>query len=238
MWDADGTGYARGEGVAAVVLKRLSDAIADGDKIECIIRETGVNQDGRTKGITMPNASAQIDLIEQTYAKAGLDPRDPGQRCQYFEAHGTGTAAGDPKEAEAISKAFFHPGDDISSNHSDPLYVGSIKTVVGHTEGTAGLAGLLKASLAVQHGVIPPNLLFNKLHPDIEPFYTNLEIATAPKPWPVLANGTPRRASVNSFGFGGTNSHVSLTSNIYTASAVEIPRRLNLCTEFTYPRTY
>ncbi|KAJ5656202.1 hypothetical protein N7507_008152 [Penicillium longicatenatum] len=219
MWDADGTGYARGEGVAAVVLKRLSDAIADGDKIECIIRETGVNQDGRTKGITMPNASAQIDLIEQTYAKAGLDPRDPGQRCQYFEAHGTGTAAGDPKEAEAISKAFFHPGDDISSNHSDPLYVGSIKTVVGHTEGTAGLAGLLKASLAVQHGVIPPNLLFNKLHPDIEPFYTNLEIATAPKPWPALANGAPRRASVNSFGFGGTNSHV-IIENFVPPSAV------------------
>lgn len=207
MWDADGTGYARGEGVASVVLKRLSTALADGDKIECIIRETGVNQDGRTKGITMPNAAAQIDLIEQTYARAGLDPKDPFQRCQYFEAHGTGTAAGDPKEAEAISKAFFHPGDD-TSHDGDPLYIGSIKTVIGHTEGTAGLAGLLKASLAVQHGVIPPNLLFNKLHPNIEPFYTNLEIATSAKPWPALADGVPRRASVNSFGFGGTNSHV------------------------------
>ncbi|KAB5550768.1 polyketide synthetase [Coniochaeta sp. 2T2.1] len=208
MWDADGTGYARGEGVAAIVLKRLSTALADGDKIECIIRETGVNQDGRTKGITMPNASAQIDLIEQTYAKAGLDPKDASQRCKYFEAHGTGTAAGDPKEAEAISKAFFHPGDNTSHHGGDPLYVGSIKTVIGHTEGTAGLAGLLKASLAVQHGVIPPNMLFNKLRGDIEPFYTNLEILTSPKPWPTLADGAPRRASVNSFGFGGTNSHV------------------------------
>jgi hybrid polyketide synthase/nonribosomal peptide synthetase ACE1 len=208
MWDADATGYARGEGVAAVILKRLSTAIADGDKIECIIRETGVNQDGRTKGITMPNAAAQIDLIEQTYKKAGLDPKDPGQRCQFFEAHGTGTAAGDPKEAEAIAKAFFHPGDNINDTGHDPLYVGSIKTVVGHTEGTAGLAGLLKASLAVQHAVIPPNLLFNKLHSAVEPFYTNLEIATSSKSWPKLADGAARRASVNSFGFGGTNSHV------------------------------
>ncbi|TPX14116.1 uncharacterized protein E0L32_000510 [Thyridium curvatum] len=221
MWDADGTGYARGEGVAAVVLKRLSTAIADGDKIECIIRETGVNQDGRTKGITMPNASAQIDLIEQTYAKAGLDPRDPSQRCQYFEAHGTGTAAGDPKEAEAISKAFFRP--DNTSHNGDPLYVGSIKTVVGHTEGTAGLAGLLKASLAVQHGVIPPNLLFNKLHPDIEPFYTNLEIATSPKPWPAIADGAPRRASVNSFGFGGTNSHCIIENFVPPSTGVPSP---------------
>jgi hybrid polyketide synthase/nonribosomal peptide synthetase ACE1 len=206
MWDVEATGYARGEGVAAVIMKRLSTAIADGDKIECIVRESGVNQDGRTKGITMPNAAAQINLIEQTYLKAGLDPKNPSQRCQYFEAHGTGTAAGDPKEAEAISKAFFHPSNS-STRASDPLYVGSIKTVIGHTEGTAGLAGLLKASLAVQHGIIPPNMHFNKLHPAIEPFYTNLEIATRSKPWPTLAKGDPRRASVNSFGFGGTNAH-------------------------------
>jgi hybrid polyketide synthase / nonribosomal peptide synthetase ACE1 len=97
MWDVDASGYARGEGVAAVILKRLSSAIADGDKVECIIRESGVNQDGWTKGITMPSSAAQADLIARTYAKAGLDPRNPSQRCQYFEAHGTGTAAGDPK---------------------------------------------------------------------------------------------------------------------------------------------
>jgi hybrid polyketide synthase/nonribosomal peptide synthetase ACE1 len=97
MWDAEASGYARGEGVAAVVMKRLSQAIADGDHIECVIRESGVNQDGRTKGITMPSQVAQADLIARTYAKAGLDPKDPRQRCQYFEAHGTGTGAGDPK---------------------------------------------------------------------------------------------------------------------------------------------
>lgn len=96
MWDFNADGYARGEGVAAVVLKRLSTAIEDGDDIECVIRESGVNQDGRTKGITMPSQRAQADLIAKTYAKSGLDPRNPTQRCQYFESHGTGTPAGDP----------------------------------------------------------------------------------------------------------------------------------------------
>lgn len=98
MWDEKVQGYARGEGVAAIVLKKLSDAIRDGDHIECVIREVGVNQDGRTKeGITMPSQHAQRALIEQTYAKAGLDPRKKEDRCQFFEAHGTGTAAGDPR---------------------------------------------------------------------------------------------------------------------------------------------
>jgi hybrid polyketide synthase / nonribosomal peptide synthetase ACE1 len=111
------------------------------------------------------------------------------------------------QEAEAISKAFFNPVDRIAEQ-SEPLYVGSVKTVIGHTEGTAGLAGLLKASLAVQHGIVPPDLLFNKLYPAIEPFYTNLEVLTSPKPWPKVVEGTPRRASANSFGFGGTNAHI------------------------------
>lgn len=119
------------------------------------------------------------------------------------------------QEAEAISKSFFHPGDRVSDS-IEPLYVGSIKTVIGHTEGTAGLAGLLKASLAVQHGIIPPNLLFNKLHPTIEPFYSNLEVLTS-------------RASVNSFGFGGTNAHVIIEN------FVPVPKDENeaLTTQFT-----
>ncbi|KAL9121258.1 MAG: hypothetical protein Q9187_002183 [Circinaria calcarea] len=214
MWDADADGYARGEGIASVVMKRLSTAIKDGDHIECVIRETGVNQDGRTRGITMPSQIAQANLIAKTYAKAGLDPQDPNERCQYFEAHGTGTSAGDACEAEAISKAFFAP-DAHRSDQSDLLYVGSIKTVVGHTEGTAGLAGLLKASLAVQHGIIPPNLLFNTLSPAITPFYSNLEIATTAKQWPEVAKGSPRRASVNSFGFGGTNAHAIIENFVF-----------------------
>ncbi|KAM7218542.1 hypothetical protein V8F06_006146 [Rhypophila decipiens] len=208
MWDQDANGYARGEGLAAVVIKTLSAALADGDQIECIIRETGLNQDGgTTPGITMPSMSAQTALIRSTYAKAGLDPiGNPEDRPQYFEAHGTGTPAGDPVEAEAISQAFFQ---DHSPHQK--LYVGSIKTVLGHTEGTAGLAGILKASLALQHGVIPPNLHFKSLSKRVAPFYHNLQIVQGkPQQWP--ATQTARRASVNSFGFGGANAHVVLES--------------------------
>ncbi|KAL6716651.1 hypothetical protein ACLMJK_006219 [Lecanora helva] len=205
MWDADADGYARGEGVAAVVLKRLSDAIADGDHIECLIRETGANQDGATTGITVPSSEAQKALIRQTYAKAGLDLEDPRDRPQFFEAHGTGTKAGDPKEAAAIADSFGLRGQE-----NTPLYVGSVKTVIGHTEGAAGLAGLLKGSEIIQNGLIPPNLLFNRLNPDIEPFYKGLHIPTNLTPWPKLPNGAPRRVSVNSFGFGGSNAHAIL----------------------------
>lgn len=199
MWDADADGYARGEGIAAILMKPLSAAIADGDHIECIIRETGVNQDGRTPGITMPSSTAQTNLIRDTYARAGLDLRRKSDRPQYFEAHGTGTKAGDPQEARAIYNAFFG-GEDGADVEDDVLYVGSVKTVVGHTEGTAGLAGLLKASLAIQNKTVPPNLHFNRLNPDIQPFYGKLQILTEAKPWPELPAGVPRRVSVNSFG--------------------------------------
>ncbi|RYP36755.1 hypothetical protein DL767_003254 [Monosporascus sp. MG133] len=213
MWDADADGYARGEGVAAIVLKKLSKAIADGDHIECVIRETGLNQDGRTPGITMPSATAQEALIRATYAKAGLDISKRADRPQFFEAHGTGTPAGDPVEAEAVSNAFFGPGSHFNpSNSDDTLFVGSIKTVVGHTEGTAGLAAVIKASLALQAGVIPPNLLLNKLNPKIEPFYGNVKILSAAQEWPKLSEGGVRRVSVNSFGFGGANCHAILES--------------------------
>ncbi|CCF38812.1 lovastatin nonaketide synthase, partial [Colletotrichum higginsianum] len=206
MWDAGADGYARGEAVCSVVLKTLSQALKDGDTIECVIRETGINQDGRTTGITMPNHDAQEALIRATYARAGLDINNPQERCQFFEAHGTGTPAGDPQEANAIASAFFGQGDNSNAG-DDPLFVGSIKTIVGHTEGTAGIAGLLKACLAVKHGVIPPNLLFNKLSPRVAPFYNHLKITTEAIPWPTVAPGQPRRVSVNSFGFGGTNAH-------------------------------
>lgn len=199
MWDADADGYARGEGVAAIVMKRLSDAIADGDNIECIIRETGANQDGFSNGITVPSSQAQATLIRQTYNKAGLDPeKNPEDRPQYFEAHGTGTQAGDPREAAAISELFGRHSDNGDS--TTPLYVGSIKTIIGHLEGAAGLAGLLKASSSLQQGMIAPNLSFGRLNPKIEPFYHGLEVPTSLKAWPTLPEGVPRRASVNSFG--------------------------------------
>lgn len=217
MWDAGADGYARGEGFAAVVLKPLRQAIADGDDIECVIRETGVNSDGRTPGITMPSASSQAALIKSTYQRCGLDCSKPEDRCQYFEAHGTGTLAGDPVEAEAVRNAFFgqlskDTYDHGSPEDSDILHVGSVKTVIGHLEGTAGLAGLLKASLAVQHAIIPPNMHFQRLNPKIEPFYDHLRVPTKATPWPLLADGVPRRVSVNSFGFGGTNAHAIIES--------------------------
>ena len=212
MWDKDANGYARGDGVAAIFLKPLSHAIADGDDIECIIRETGVNQDGHTAGLTMPSASAQQSLIHRTYGKAGLDLSNAVDRPQYFEAHGTGTPAGDPVEAQAIQSAFFDRKLGLPL-HDPHLYVGSIKTVLGHTEGTAGLAAILKASLAIQNSVIPPNLHFNELNPIVAPFYKNLEIATTSSPWPNIPEGQPKRASVNSFGFGGTNAHAILESH-------------------------
>ena len=132
--------------------------------------------------------------------------------CSYNVTVGTGTPAGDPIEAEAISSAFFPLSLNQSEPHQGILYVGSIKTVVGHTEGTAGLAAVMKASLALQNGIIPPNMLFNKLNPAIQPFYTNLRVPTRAINWPSTRSSQNRRASVNSFGFGGANAHAILES--------------------------
>ncbi|RDA87869.1 hypothetical protein CP532_2942 [Ophiocordyceps camponoti-leonardi (nom. inval.)] len=228
MWSASADGYARGEGAAAVILKTLSRALEDGDYIHGIIRETGVNSDGQsrnfplhddftdtmmravgTSGITLPSSESQKELIRKTYANAGLDIFSDVGRCQFFEAHGTGTPAGDPIEARAIHEAFF--GDNPSSSDASIL-VGSVKTVIGHLEGCAGLAGLIKAIEAVRRGVVPPNMHFDKLNPEIEPFSARLRIATDAVPWPELTPNMPRRASVNSFGFGGTNAHAIIES--------------------------
>jgi acyl transferase domain-containing protein len=142
------------------------------------------------------------------YKRAGLDPTLKSDRCQYFEAHGTGTPAGDPQEASALDQSFFPNHDEAEGE----LLVGSVKTVIGHTEGTAGIAGILKATLAIQHGIIPPNLLFNKVSPAVAPFTKFLRIPTACEPWPQVAEGQPRRASINSFGFGGANAHCIIES--------------------------
>ncbi|KAH8900706.1 ketoacyl-synt-domain-containing protein [Thozetella sp. PMI_491] len=209
MWDADADGYARGEGVAAIFIKRLSAALAAGDRIEAVVRETGTNADGRTPGITMPSSEAQSTLIRNTYRRTGLDPTAWQDRCQYFEAHGTGTQAGDPKEASAVSAAFF--GDlnvnSATADESKFLLVGSVKTVIGHTEGAAGLAGILKLVHSMKAGLVPPNLHFNRLNPSIEPWYRHLRVPTELMPWPEVPQGQPKRASLNSFGFGGANAH-------------------------------
>ncbi|KAE8153458.1 hypothetical protein BDV25DRAFT_136914 [Aspergillus avenaceus] len=200
MWDKDANGYARGEGFAALMLKPLSRAIMDGDHVEAVIRGTGVNSDGRTRGITMPSPISQTALIRKTYQSAGLDPTL--DRCQYFECHGTGTAAGDPVEARAIHDAFF----PNAAESDDKLYVGSIKTVIGHLEGCAGLAGVMKAVLAIRNRTIPPNMHFKSPNPDVVPFLDHLQVPTKAVPWPDTRK-SPMRVSVNSFGFGGTNAH-------------------------------
>ncbi|KAA8648670.1 hypothetical protein EYZ11_009166 [Aspergillus tanneri] len=208
MWDASADGFACGEGVAAVVLKRLSDT--SGDEIDCLIRATGVNSDGRSAGLVMPNGDAQQALMSSTYARAGLDPRrNPYDRCQFFEAHGTGTRAGDPQEAAAIHSFFWGDRSD-NYEHENPIYVGSAKTIIGHTEGTAGLAGIIRSALALKHAVIPPNLHFHKQSNRVDPYIAHLEVPTQALPWPDLPAGVPRRASVSSFGLGGMNAHAIL----------------------------
>ncbi|KAL6364627.1 hypothetical protein LRP88_01747 [Fusarium phalaenopsidis] len=210
MWDVTANGYGRGEGVAVLLLKPLSRALADGDPVEGVIRATGVNSDGQSPGITMPFGPAQTELIRHTYRRAGLDPLCEADRPQYFECHGTGTQAGDPVEARAVYDAFFRGQDGHSFPQPRTLIVGSIKTIIGHLEGSAGLAGVIKVLLMLKHQAVPPNMLFNELNPKIAPYYGPgaLQIATKRQLWPARPAGTPMRASVNSFGFGGTNAHV------------------------------
>ncbi|KAF2469547.1 uncharacterized protein BDR25DRAFT_356261 [Lindgomyces ingoldianus] len=212
MWDQQADGYARAEGAVVVVLTRLEDALLRGDNIESVIRETGVSSDGRTPGITMPSATSQIKLIRETFKKTGLEPLWPADQCQFFEAHGTGTQAGDVAEAEAINSVFSKRQGGKSEEMNSRIYVGSAKTVVGHLEGAAGIVGLLKASLAIHHLTIPPNMHLNQLNTAIYGFSDNLIVPTTAQNWPRIATGSRRRACVNSFGFGGTNAHIILES--------------------------
>ncbi|KAL2872619.1 type I polyketide synthase [Aspergillus lucknowensis] len=197
-FDASGDGYGRGEGCGVIVLKRVEDAIRDGDNIRAIVRGTGVNQDGKTKGITLPNAVAQAELIKATYQSAGLDMGD----TQYFEAHGTGTQAGDPTELEAVSLTI---GSALPAGKQ--LLVGSVKPNIGHLEASAGIAGVIKGVLALESGLIPPSILFNTPNPKIQFQKWKVAVPTTLTPWP--GDGV-RRMSVNSFGVGGTNAHAVL----------------------------
>ncbi|KAL1582008.1 hypothetical protein WHR41_09313 [Cladosporium halotolerans] len=195
----DATGYGRGEGIVTIILKPLADALRDNDPIRAVIKGTGVNQDGRTKGITVPNPEAQSDLIRSTYLAAELSFADTG----YFEAHGTGTAVGDPLELAAIAQVI------VESKRPIPLYVGSIKSNIGHIEGAAGLAGLVKCILMLEKGVILPNIHFDRPNKRIPFKQYKIKVPTDVLPWPKDLN---RRASINSFGFGGTNAHVIVDS--------------------------
>ncbi|KAF1941682.1 hypothetical protein EJ02DRAFT_491319 [Clathrospora elynae] len=205
-FDERANGYARGEGVGAIILKPLDLALRDNDPVRAIIRGTAASSDGRTPGITMPSKDAQIDLIRSAYRAAALDVSETG----YFEAHGTGTAAGDPIESGAIGEVFAasRPCRNLAVNgETIPLSIGSVKTNMGHLEGASGIAGMIKAILSVEKGIVAPNIWFQRGNPAIDFEKWCIEVPTEAKEWPLEGL---RRASVNSFGYGGTNAHVIL----------------------------
>ncbi|KAG5984483.1 Type I Iterative PKS [Claviceps digitariae] len=195
-FDSRANGYGRGEGIGVVIMKRLSDAIRDNDTIRGVIRGSSVNQDGRTTGITLPSKEAQVANIRSVYAKAGLD----FDQTAYVECHGTGTQAGDWRELKAISETL---GADRPSER--PVVVGSVKPNIGHLEGAAGVAGMVKGVLVLEHGKIPPNINFSHGNPTID--FEGWKVPQSVLDWPLPGL---RRVSVNCFGFGGTNAHVIL----------------------------
>ena len=196
-FDAAADGYARGEGCGVVVLKRLSDAVADGDRVLAILRGSAVNHDGRSGGLTVPNGPAQERVIRQALADAGIEPDE----VDYIETHGTGTPLGDPIEVHALAQTFGHdrPADA-------PLTIGSAKTNIGHLETAAGVAGLIKVVLALEHEEIPPHLHFHQWNPHIALDGAPIQVSVASTPWPVA--GRKRLAGLSSFGMSGTNAHL------------------------------
>ncbi|HEV2721060.1 MAG TPA: aminotransferase class III-fold pyridoxal phosphate-dependent enzyme, partial [Thermoanaerobaculia bacterium] len=218
-FDASADGYVRSEGCGLVVLKRLSDALAESDPILGLIRGSAVNQDGRTIGIAAPNESAQTAVIREALRRASVDARQIG----YIEAHGTGTALGDVVELRALANVFRR-----ESGEDDECLVGSVKSNIGHAETAAGMAGLLKVLGCFSSGVVPGQLHLRQINPQIDFTPTRLRIAAEPTPWP--RNERRRLAGVSSFGFGGTNTHVVLEEppGPVLAEANEAARTLQL----------
>jgi len=198
-FDASADGYVRGEGCGMVVLKRLRDALQDGDKVLALIRGSAINHDGRSGGLTVPNSLAQQGVIRQALRAANVEPA----RISYVEAHGTGTELGDPIEVRALAAVL---GEGRSQD--EPLSIGSVKTNIGHLESAAGVAGLIKVVLSMQHGELPPHLHFEKLNPHIslDAGGPPLQIPTRLTPW--TPNRGRRLAGISSFGISGTNAHV------------------------------
>ncbi|MDZ4344458.1 MAG: beta-ketoacyl synthase N-terminal-like domain-containing protein [Candidatus Binatia bacterium] len=198
-FDSRANGYVRSEGAGLVVLKPLSRALADGDPIYAVIRGSAVNQDGRSNGLMAPNPLAQEAVLREAYRRAGVSPG----HVQYVEAHGTGTFLGDPIEANALGTVVA-----IDRPPGRPCALGSVKTNLGHLEAAAGVAGLIKVALALNHLEIPPSLHFQEPNPYIPFDELSLRVQTTLGPWPVHSG--PALAGVSSFGFGGTNAHVVL----------------------------
>ncbi len=200
-FDESASGYARGEGAGLLLLKRLDDALADGDQIHAVVRATGVNQDGHTDGISLPNSEAQEALIRRVYAEAGVAFAD----VDYVEAHGTGTQAGDAAELGALHRSF-------RENRTRKLIVGSVKTNIGHLEAAAGVAGLLKVIGVLKNRQVPKNLHFKNPNPRIPFADYCLEVASTTRDLPSAEEKPVLLAGINSFGYGGTNAHALLES--------------------------
>ncbi|MCT7660378.1 type I polyketide synthase [Mycobacterium deserti] len=199
-FDAAADGYGRGEGAGVVVLKRLADAMRDGDRVLALVRGGAVAQDGRTVGIMSPNGDAQADMFRRACASAGVAPTS----VDFVEAHGTGTPTGDPTEVRALADVYGadRPADDLCR-------IGSVKPNVGHLEGGAGVVGLIKTTLALHHEAIPPTAGVRRLTPAIDWADSGLRVPTDVEPWP-RTDTAPRRAAVCSYGYGGTIAHVLL----------------------------
>ncbi|MEV4135106.1 beta-ketoacyl synthase N-terminal-like domain-containing protein [Dactylosporangium sp. NPDC049742] len=210
-FDAAADGFVRSEGCGVVVLKRLSDAVRDGDRIHALIRGSAVNQDGRSSGLTAPNGAAQRAVLRRALQVSGVAPEQLG----YIETHGAGTKLGDPIEVEALAEVYGRP-------EGAALYLGAVKTSLGHTEAASGIAGLIKAVLCLEHGEIPPNLHFQRLNPHISFDGTTFAVPTARTPWPTPG---PRYAGLSSFGFSGTNTHLILQQAPEAVAATPDDRR-------------
>ncbi|HEY7508770.1 MAG TPA: type I polyketide synthase, partial [Vicinamibacteria bacterium] len=213
-FDASADGYVRGEGCGLVVLKRMGDALADGDRILAVVRGSALNQDGRSSGLTVPNKLAQEAVIRAALRAADVSPAD----VDYVEAHGTGTPLGDPIEVRALGAAL---GEGRAPER--PLAIGSVKTNLGHLESAAGIAGLIKVVLALGHGEIPPHLHLRERNPYVAWDELPLVIPTTRTPWP--SSGRPRLAGVSSFGASGTNAHVIVQEAPRAPAAPAAPDR-------------
>jgi len=194
-FDDAADGFVRGEGGGVILLKKLSDAERDGDKIYAVIKGTAINNNGYNKNLPATSVQGQLDVLNEAYKNSGINPGE----VHFVEAHGTGTRLGDPTETNALGQFF-------NKDRKQPLHIGSVKTNVGHLEGAAGMAGLIKAVLAINNKRLPKNLNFNNPNPDIDFDGHNLRVQAEETEWPV-ANGETLKAGVNSFGWGGTNGH-------------------------------
>ncbi|TDC72597.1 type I polyketide synthase, partial [Streptomyces hainanensis] len=215
-FDDDADGYGRGEGAVALVLKPLAAARRDGDRVYAVVRGSAVNQDGASGGMTVPSASAQVDVVRQALDRARWAPHE----VDYVEAHGTGTPLGDPIEVRALAES-LGPGRDASN----PLLIGSAKANLGHLEAAAGVAGLLKAVLSLHHGEIPPHPL-NRLSTRVDWDRIPVAVATSRRRWP--DRGRPSRVGVSAFGFSGSNAHVLLEQAPRTTASAPAGTRASL----------